>query len=36
MQIHEANTKMFDTLLDDVQMKHDQNYRIVMQNVNGI
>ena len=36
LHIHETNNRIFDTLLDDVQTKHDQNYRIVMQNVNGI
>ena len=36
VQIHESGNRIFDTLLDDVSFKHDQNYRLILQNVNGI
>ena len=36
VNIHESHNNLFDTLLDDVSFKHDQNYRLILQNVNGI
>ena len=36
VHIHDSSSRIFDTLLDDVSFKQDQNYRIILQNVNGI